>query len=412
MRKLTIILLISLCGFIEAQAQQINQLIFSKINGSYPMHDGYAIKTMGFTFTLNANVDIPSPTLVYHQGDSVKLTLWNKSQGAPHTIHLHGLDVNQQNDGVPHLSFDVAHDEKGDYYFVAPHAGTYIYHCHVVSPLHVQGGMYGMIIVRPSDGSFTTWDNGYAYNSEHAWLLSEVDTLWHQDSFMNHTYDTITYQQQLPASYEPQYFLINGLSAQQLDSLGMPIHGSANEVIYLRLANIGNYANKIILPAALNARVVSSDGRPLPNEEITDTITVFPGERFGVLLEPTTEFQDSIHVEYVDLNNQEVHSIQQVPVDIVGFFGVNKLDLAKLDCQLYPNPTATTFFIDIHTQQPTTATVDIIALDGKVVDQFEGELTSGANQWTCATNDLTAGTYLVKIQTPKAYSIQKIIIKK
>jgi len=331
MKKLIIIFVLIAWGN-QLWSQQINQLIFSKINGEYVLWNGDTIKTMGYTFTLNAPINIPSPTL------SVKWTLWNKSQGAPHTIHLHGLDVDQQNDGVPHLSFEVEHDSMGHYYFVAPHAGTYIYHCHVASPVHVQAGMYGLLIVRPTDGGMKTWDNGYSYDSELAWLTSEVDTFWHHDSIINHEHISSQVDYEMPGIYAPQHFLVNGKSEQQLADSSFSVYGSANEIIYMRLANVGNYGNRVILPTALNARIIASDGRPLPTEELSDTVMIFPGERYGVLLEPTAEFTDSVKIEYFDLNTQIIANTQKIPVSIAGFFSIKGVELQSLKCTVFPNP--------------------------------------------------------------------------
>jgi len=145
-----ILLLISLL-FSTSLFGQSKTLLIARNTGEKVLADGKIIKSMGYSLRLSENPGVPGPTLVYYEGDSVTIDLWNVSQGAPHTIHLHGLDVDQQNDGVPHLSFTVGHMEHGFYRFKAPHPGTYLYHCHVVSAIHVQGGMYGLLIVKPKN---------------------------------------------------------------------------------------------------------------------------------------------------------------------------------------------------------------------------------------------------------------------
>ncbi|BDS09439.1 multicopper oxidase domain-containing protein [Aureispira anguillae] len=411
MKKQFLIILLLNIGAGALWGQQVNQLIFAKINGAYPMWDGTIVKTMGFTYTLNAAIDIPSPTLVFNEGDTVKLTLWNKSQGAPHTIHLHGLDVDQQNDGVPHLSFDIAHDDKGDYHFVAPHAGTYLYHCHVVSTLHVQAGMYGMLIVRPSDGSQTAWNNGPAYDTELAWLMSEVDTVWHHDTIINHPHDTTQTQHHLPERYLPQYFLVNGKAEQQLAAQGMAVTGSANEVFYLRLANIGNYGNRLILPAGLHARIIASDGRPLPHEEQADTLLIFPGERYGVLLEPTAEFTDTIKIDYLDLNTQITINTQQIPVAIAGFFGTESLNKLPLACTLFPNPTNDYLEGEITLEKEELILGKWIGINGRVLSTFEQQGFAGVNSLQLNTQNLQSGIYFLQLQTATRQTIKKITIQ-
>ena len=98
----------------DSVAQQtVNELIIARNTGKKVLANMDTIRVFGFAQDLLYNPNVPGPTITANEGDSVHLDLWNVSQGAPHTIHLHGLDVDQQNDGVPHLSFDVAHMDHG-----------------------------------------------------------------------------------------------------------------------------------------------------------------------------------------------------------------------------------------------------------------------------------------------------------
>jgi FtsP/CotA-like multicopper oxidase with cupredoxin domain len=337
MKKLFLFSAFLLSTFLLEAQIQTNTFIFSKmdIEPQHILWDGEQTMLMGFTPLMSSAIDIPGPTLIYTEGDSVKIELRNMSQGASHTIHLHGLDVDQWNDGVPHLSFEVGHNETKSYFFKAPHPGTYLYHCHVTSSLHVQSGMYGMLIIKPEEENIT-WDGGYSFNQEYAWMMSEIDTVWHHDSIINHPHDTTTNEMLLP-DYNPQYFLVNGRSEQQLDDTEVAaIDAHANEVILLRLANIGYYGNKFHFPMHLNARIISSDGRPLPSIEYSDTLTILPGERYQVLLQATYEFSDDVLIDYFDLNTQTTNNTQAVPIEISGFLSANNNTSSNV--RVYPNP--------------------------------------------------------------------------
>jgi len=340
--------------------------IFSKMDIS-PQHtlwDGNQTMLMGYTQLMGAAIDIPGPTLVYTEGDSIELKLRNMSQGNAHTIHLHGLDVNQQNDGVPHLSFEVGHNETKPYFFKAPHPGTYIYHCHVTSTLHVQAGMYGLLIVEPDGGNNITWNGGYGYDKEYAWMTSEIDTVWHADSLINHSHDTTTMQFLIP-NYQPQYFFINGRSENQLSDPTIAINASANEVVLLRLANVGFFGNMFVFPSQLGTKIISSDGRPLPAEEITDTLILLPGERYQVLLESATEFIDSIAVSYFNMNTRQNINTQYAPINIEGFHSVSELtDPAIL---IYPNPVQDKLYVENVEEE----SLQILDVYGKLVLEFE-----------------------------------------
>jgi FtsP/CotA-like multicopper oxidase with cupredoxin domain len=294
-----------------AQIDQ-NILIISRNEGTHTFHDGTSTRIFGFTQTLSADTKIPGPTIIVNSGDSVKIDFWNVSQGAPHTIHLHGLDVDQANDGVPMLSFEVEHTEHGYYYFKAPHPGTYLYHCHVGSTVHLQAGMYGLVIVRPSNGSATlNWDNGESYDREFALLATEIDTVWHNDTILDHEHmEGVPLY--VPSTFEPQYFMVNGLSGTQLSDPANHLYAIPNEKVYMRLANIGYYGVRFIFPESLTARTVSSDGRPLPSEFFSDTVDVFPGERFETFLQLGAEELYPIIVEHFNLNTQEVTAQQNM----------------------------------------------------------------------------------------------------
>jgi len=390
----TIALFLSLVLSSQAQVDT-SVLLISKVSfqPQFELSDGNLIKLMGYTKTLSAPILLPSPTLEFEEGDSVNLSFWNLSQGAPHTIHLHGLDVDQANDGVPNLSFDVSHDDTGSYYFKASHPGTYLYHCHVASVLHVQAGMYGMLIVRPKNSPNLTWENGYAFNSERAWLMSEVDTFWHADSLINHTWDAQNPMQYI-LPYKPQHFLVNGQSEAQLSA--MPYSASVGEKVYLRLANIGYYGNRIIFPAGLNANVVSSDGRPLPSAAQSDTLEIYPGERYGVLLEANSEFTDDIEVEYVDLNTQSVANTQNVLVTIEGFLEVDEF---KNDLLAYPNPATNVVNL------PYSGSWTVVSITGNLV----GELSSSSKVFDIRF--LSAGTYLLKSNENNGVTTRLTVLK-
>ena len=324
MRGILLIIFLSF-GLLSWGQNDLDVFLIARNTGAKVLANNDTIRVFGFAESLAAEPGVPGPTIIANEGDSVHIDVWNVSQGAPHTIHLHGLDVDQQNDGVPHLSFDVPHMTHGFYHFKAPHAGTYLYHCHVASTIHVQAGMYGLIIIKPTDGGNTTWNGGHSFTNDHSFFLSEIDTTWHTDSVLMHEHDTsLTVNPVTLPQYHPQFFLINGFSDQQLIEQDVTISTSVNQVDYVRLANIGYYGTRVIFPSGLNARIISSDGRPLNVEEITDTTYIYPGERYGVLIEPDSEFQDEIQFEYFDLNTMILKNTQVVPVSVAEFAGINQ----------------------------------------------------------------------------------------
>ncbi|UOY03863.1 multicopper oxidase family protein [Blastococcus sp. PRF04-17] len=102
-------------------------------------------------YTLNGSS--PGPALEVHQGDLVQVTLINADVPDGVTLHWHGVDVPNAEDGVAGVTQDaVAPGESHVYRFVAEDAGTYWYHSHQVSHRQVRGGLFGTLVVLPAGG--------------------------------------------------------------------------------------------------------------------------------------------------------------------------------------------------------------------------------------------------------------------
>jgi len=84
---------------------------------------------------------LPGPLIRVDKGDLVRLTFKN-THSKPHTIHLHGFHRNNVDGVLP-----VPPRENFLIEFVANPCGTYVYHCHINTPVHQDRGMYGQFIV-------------------------------------------------------------------------------------------------------------------------------------------------------------------------------------------------------------------------------------------------------------------------
>ncbi|MBL4625072.1 MAG: multicopper oxidase domain-containing protein [Flavobacteriales bacterium] len=391
----------------------VDVFLIARNTGEKVLSNNDTIRVFGFADNLGSQPGVPGPTIIANEGDSVHIDVWNVSQGAPHTIHLHGLDVDQQNDGVPHLSFDIPHMDHGFYHFKAPHAGTYLYHCHVASTIHVQAGMYGLIIIKPTDGSNTTWNNGYYYHHDFSYFLSEIDTLWHTDSVLEHDHDTAfaIHYIEIP-KFDPQFFLINGFSDQQLAENQVELISEAGSRNYIRLTNIGYCGVRVIMPSRLFAKIIDSDGRPLPQVEITDTIYVYPGERYGVLTEAFEEFTDSIEFEYFDLNTNQPKNSQFVPVTIAGFNRVEEVNSSIANVVVSPNPLTSETVLTVDLKQNTPILIEIWDIEGKLVDVVENAKNEkGVYQYFIGQKLTVGGIYLVKVTIGDEVITRKIVKK-
>lgn len=97
-------------------------------------------------FTLNGTS--PGPALRARVGDLVQVTLVNESVTEGATLHWHGIDVPNAEDGVAGVTQDsVAVGKRHTYRFRAVDAGTYWYHSHQVSSEQVRDGLFGTIVI-------------------------------------------------------------------------------------------------------------------------------------------------------------------------------------------------------------------------------------------------------------------------
>lgn len=352
--RFTISLLILLCtASICAVVTRRYTIILRSNTGTITLWDGKITKIFGFARTLSAEPTLPATTIYADEGDTVIILAKSISQGDHHTIHLHGLDVDTRNDGDPATSFWLEHAQDTTYTFVAHHAGTYLYHCHAADVVHVQMGMYGLVVVRAKDGVKTAWTNGPAFDKEYEWLTSELDKSWH-DTVPKHDPNVDTVH--LPL-YRPEYFLLNGRSHQQIsEDTTQTIHGVVSERILIRIGNIGFHNNTVVFPSSLSAVVIASDGRPLPNQLRTDSVFISPGERYDVLLEPRFVTTDSVRIEYSNMNTHQVGGVEFVSVTIVPSMSVQEY-IRSVSVDLNPNPVA--------------GNLSVIARNGKKIKKVE-----------------------------------------
>jgi hypothetical protein len=182
---------------------------------------------------LLGNAQFPAPLIYAAVGDVVEIRLKNLgvtnkgSPNDPHSIHLHGLDVDAANDGVPETSVGAVPANMA-----VPGAGNVI--VYMFSPTvpgtedkanpnsaYNKGG--------PGAGSGDLW--GWKYDKDVVLLLSEIDIRQHKSEQTGFVGGGAAFN---PVNYQPQYWLINGLSfpntihAAGLAPKGVPVFNWTN----------------------------------------------------------------------------------------------------------------------------------------------------------------------------------------
>lgn len=359
--------------FVSAQVE-VN--LYAAMNGQQPLEQGGNTLFWGYGFE-GSPITLPAPLLEFEVGDDVEIHMLNVSPEA-HTIHPHGLDVNQITDGVPQTSFYVFNGESATYSFNADEAGTFLYHCHVTTTIHLTMGMYGMIVV---DGPGSTiFEGGPEYDLKKSFLFSDLEIEVNAAPTAAFPFHDIT----------PDYFMVNGLQGQMiLNDENQHVQLAEGQNMALHLGSMAYTITTVHFPAELHATVWMSDGRAVPEEFEVTELEIYPGERFTVMLNPEVGFSENIEVEYINMLNQQSEHINVIPVDNLS------VDLPNQDQHealvIYPNPSNETITFNL----PKDEMVTIYTIEGQFVEQIQPLETST----TYSVSHLAPGVYLLKSQT-------------
>ena len=105
---------------------------------------------------LTFNGQSPGPELRVHAGELVEVVLRNEDVDDGVTIHWHGVDVPNAEDGVAGVTQNaVLPGESYTYRFRVDQVGTFWYHTHQVSSEDVQRGLFGALVIEPA--GLTAW---------------------------------------------------------------------------------------------------------------------------------------------------------------------------------------------------------------------------------------------------------------
>jgi len=264
------------------------------------------------------NGTVPGPEIRVKEGEWVKVNFTNKTHDF-HTIHWHGMQLANEMDGVPmETQFPVAYGQTFQYLFRAQPAGTHFYHCHNMTPLHIQAGMYGALIVESDDDPVHKL---FPYTRDYTLVLSEIDLNMVREQMnemlqMGRVMDAMNgspqlmremsgkmmgwfvnkeaflkaiadgwippYDPSLAGSIEPpkpNFFMINGVSYPMTE----PLRIRRGEFIRVRLINAGFMPHFMHLHGH-DFWEVCRDGAPLSSPIQLNTIPVFPGGTCDIII--------------------------------------------------------------------------------------------------------------------------------
>src|SRR5438477_11182985 len=100
------------------------------------------------------NGSIPGPTLHVDQGSEITVDVTNEGP-IDTTVHWHGLRLENRYDGVPHETQEpIPVGGTFTYKLQLPDAGFYWYHPDIREDFAQEMGLYGTIVVEPSDAAY------------------------------------------------------------------------------------------------------------------------------------------------------------------------------------------------------------------------------------------------------------------
>jgi FtsP/CotA-like multicopper oxidase with cupredoxin domain len=211
---------------------------------------------------LGYNGSIPGPTLHVDQGSEITVQVVNDGD-VEATVHWHGLRLENRYDGVPHeTQSPIPIGGTFTYKVQFRDAGFYWYHPHIREDFGLEMGLYGTIIVEPTDPSY--WPP--------------------VDRQLSVTLDDVLIEDGHVAPFHragPNYTAMGRFGNVMLINGEVEFSGEAvvGEVVRLYLVNTAN--TRIFNVALLGARMklIGGDSGRYERETFVDEVMLAPSER-------------------------------------------------------------------------------------------------------------------------------------
>ena len=205
---------------------------------------------------------VPGPRLQLTQGDRVRIRVTNDLP-EPTTVHWHGLDIPNAMDGPAEITQEpIPPGESFTYEFTVEQAGTFFYHSHTAADRQQALGLYGALLVAPSEPEPPVAADVVVQLQE--WTVR----------------DGWTFPAMPMEGLLPNFFTINGKAWPDSDTIRVNV----GDQVRVRLIGAGAFAHPMHIHGG-PFRIVATDGNPVPvDAQLTkDTVNVSPGERYDVI---------------------------------------------------------------------------------------------------------------------------------
>jgi FtsP/CotA-like multicopper oxidase with cupredoxin domain len=207
----------------------------------------------------------PGPLIRADRGSKVIVEFTNNID-MPTTVHWHGLRLDNAFDGIPGLTQDpVETGESFTYELKFPDTGMYWYHPHMREDVQQDLGLYGNMLVDPTEEGY------YApVNREVPLILDDI--LVDSNGLFPYGEDSPTHA--LMGRFG-NVMLINGITDYNLDI-------DAGEVVRFYLTNVANTRTFNVRFDGARIKVIADDVSKLEREQFVSSVVIAPAERYIV----------------------------------------------------------------------------------------------------------------------------------
>src|SRR3954466_706040 len=213
---------------------------------------------------LGYNGSIPGPTLKVKEGSEIVVHAENQGD-VEATVHWHGLRLENQYDGTHQTQRPMAVGESFTARVSFPDAGVYWYHPHIREDYGQEMGLYGNVLVEPSDPDY--------WPPAHRELTFTLDDILLEDGKVAPFSRTETTYAAMGRFGD--VLLVNG-------ETDLSLSAQLGEVVRFYLTNTANTrVFKVALPGA-RIKLVGGDSGHVEHERFVDDVTLAPSERVVV----------------------------------------------------------------------------------------------------------------------------------
>src|SRR5215203_4829945 len=214
---------------------------------------------------LGYNGSVPGPTLKVQQGSEIVVHVTNRGD-LDTTVHWHGLLLENKYDGVPHeTQAPIPVGGEFTYRIQFPDAGLYWYHPHIREDYTQELGLYGNILVTPTEPDY--------------WPPADRDFIL--------TVDDLLVEEGKIAAFSPTEtsYAAMGRFGNVFLTSGDPelrLEARAGEVVRLWLTNTANTRVFNLTVPGAQLKLVGGDSGRVEREEFVESVVLAPSERVVV----------------------------------------------------------------------------------------------------------------------------------